>query len=77
MVIVGGVGSVLTQVLRDAGVSTPVREYGIPQRFLDHARRGKILNEVGLTGQNLAREIAGIVAALDSHAPRHIVIDGL
>lgn len=73
---VGGVGSVLTQVLRDAGVSTPVREYGIPQRFLDHARRGKILNEVGLTGQNLAREIAGIVAALDSHAPRHIVIDG-
>jgi 1-deoxy-D-xylulose-5-phosphate synthase len=72
---VGGVGSVIAQAFRDAEVGTPVRDYGIPQRFLDHAKRGTILGDVGLTGQNLAREIAGIVAALDARAPSQIVID--
>lgn len=63
---VGGVGSVVAQFLRDAGVDVPVRDFGIPQRFLDHAKRAAILTEVGLTGQDLAREIAGLVAALDA-----------
>ena len=72
---VGGVGSAIAQALRDAGVTTPVRDYGIPQRFLDHAKRPKILSDVGLTGQSLAREIAGIVAALDTTAAHQIVID--
>ena len=37
----GGVGSMLAQALRDAGVPTPVRDFGIPPQFLDHgsARR--------------------------------------
>jgi 1-deoxy-D-xylulose-5-phosphate synthase len=56
-------------------VTTPVRDYGIPQRFLEHAKRPKILSDVGLTGQSLAREIAGIVAALDTPAAHQIVID--
>jgi 1-deoxy-D-xylulose-5-phosphate synthase len=72
---VGGVGSAIAQSLRDAGVSTPLRDFGIPQRFLEHAKRAKILSDVGLTGQDLAREIAGIVAALDTQAPHQIVID--
>jgi 1-deoxy-D-xylulose-5-phosphate synthase len=72
---VGGVGSAIAQALRDAGVTTPVRDYGIPQRFLEHAKRPKILSDVGLTGQSLAREIAGIVAALDTPAAHQIVID--
>ena len=63
---VGGVGSAVAQFLRDAGVDVPVRDFGIPQRFLDHAKRAAILTEVGLTGQDLAREIAGLVAALDA-----------
>jgi 1-deoxy-D-xylulose-5-phosphate synthase len=66
---VGGVGSVLSQALRDAGVAVPVHTYGIPQRFLDHARRTVILDRVGLSAQNLAREISGLVAALDAPEP--------
>ncbi|HEX6234347.1 MAG TPA: 1-deoxy-D-xylulose-5-phosphate synthase [Jiangellaceae bacterium] len=73
---VGGVGSAIAQALRDAGVSTPMRDFGIPQRFLDHAKRAKILSEIGLTGQDLAREIAGIVAAHDTQIQQQIVIDG-
>ena len=32
---VGGVGSAIAQALRDAGVDMPVRDFGIPPRFLD------------------------------------------
>ena len=38
---VGGVGSAVAQALRDAGVDVPLRDFGIPPRFLDHASRGR------------------------------------
>jgi 1-deoxy-D-xylulose-5-phosphate synthase len=69
---VGGVGAAIAQEMRDAGVTVPVRDYGLPQRFLDHAKRSAILGEAGLTGQDLAREIAGMVAALDAQAGDHM-----
>ncbi|GAA4227331.1 1-deoxy-D-xylulose-5-phosphate synthase [Streptosporangium album] len=59
---VGGVGDAVARMLRDADVDVPIRTYGIPQRFLDHAKRAKILNEIGLTAQDIAREITEAVA---------------
>ncbi len=73
---VGGVGAALGQLLRDEGVTTPVRDYGIAQQFLRHAKREKILSLLGLTGQDLARDIAGVVAALDASADAAVVVDG-
>ena len=64
--ITGGVGSVLLQLLNEARVVTPVRLHGIPQRFLDHAKRAKILDDIGLTAQKLARSIVEDVTALDN-----------
>ncbi|MGH3372961.1 MAG: transketolase C-terminal domain-containing protein, partial [Nocardioidaceae bacterium] len=64
--ITGGCGSVLLQTLNEARVSTPVRLHGIPQRFLQHAKRAKILDEIGLTPQALARSIVEDVIALES-----------
>jgi 1-deoxy-D-xylulose-5-phosphate synthase len=69
--IVGGCGSVLLQTLNEARVDTPVRLHGIPQRFLDHAKRAAILEEIGLTPQALARSIVEDVTALDSAAGPH------
>src|SRR4051812_17876097 len=63
--IVGGCGSVLLQTLNEARVETPVRLYGIPQRFLDHAKRGALLEHIGLDAQTLARSIVEDVTALD------------
>ncbi|HET7689362.1 MAG TPA: 1-deoxy-D-xylulose-5-phosphate synthase [Nocardioidaceae bacterium] len=63
--IVGGCGSVLLQTLNQARVETPVRLHGIPQRFLDHAKRAKILEDIGLSAQSLARSIVEDVTALD------------
>jgi 1-deoxy-D-xylulose-5-phosphate synthase len=64
--ITGGCGSALLQLLNTARVETPVRLHGIPQEFLDHAKRAKILEEIGLTAQKLARSIVEDVTALDS-----------
>ena len=60
----GGVGSAVSAALRAAGIDVPCRDIGVPQRFLDHASRGEVLGEVGLTEQNVARHVTGWVAAL-------------
>jgi 1-deoxy-D-xylulose-5-phosphate synthase len=62
---VGGCGSTIAQALRDAGVHTPVHDYGIPQEFLSHAKRPQILDRLGLTAQDLALEIIQHLAAGD------------
>ncbi|HET9761501.1 MAG TPA: 1-deoxy-D-xylulose-5-phosphate synthase [Nocardioidaceae bacterium] len=64
--IVGGCGSVLLQTLNEARVETPVRLHGIPQEFLHHAKRGVILEQIGLTAQSLARSVVEDVTALDA-----------
>jgi 1-deoxy-D-xylulose-5-phosphate synthase len=70
---VGGVGAALAQLLRDADVDVPVREFGIAQRFLDHGKRDEVLAEVGLSAQELARKVVEAVAkrssALDDEPP--------
>ncbi|MDX6241416.1 MAG: 1-deoxy-D-xylulose-5-phosphate synthase, partial [Kribbellaceae bacterium] len=60
---VGGCGAAIAQTLRDAGVATPVRDFGIPQRFLDHAKRAAVLADIGLTGQGLARDVIEMIAS--------------
>jgi 1-deoxy-D-xylulose-5-phosphate synthase len=62
---VGGCGSTLLQLLNDEQVETPYRQHGIPQEFLDHAKRDAILERIGLTAQALARGIVEDVTALD------------
>ncbi|MFJ6809812.1 1-deoxy-D-xylulose-5-phosphate synthase [Streptomyces anulatus] len=61
----GGVGSAVAQSLRDAGVDVPLRDFGIPSVFLDHASRGEVMAEIGLTAPDIARQVTGLVAKLD------------
>ncbi|MFC5911017.1 1-deoxy-D-xylulose-5-phosphate synthase [Streptacidiphilus monticola] len=61
---VGGVGSAVAQALRDAELDVPTRTLGIPQEFLQHASRGEILNEIGLTGPGIAAQTAASAKAL-------------
>ncbi|MEV2272242.1 1-deoxy-D-xylulose-5-phosphate synthase [Nonomuraea africana] len=72
---VGGVGDAVARLLRDNDVDVPVRTFGIPQEFLDHAKRPKILGYAGLTGQDLARDITEAVArrssALENQPAQH------
>ncbi|MBM7515200.1 1-deoxy-D-xylulose-5-phosphate synthase [Nocardioides nitrophenolicus] len=61
--VIGGVGAVLLQTLVAAGVRTPVRIHGIPQEFLDHAKRPAILERIGLTPSAIALDILHDITA--------------
>jgi len=60
----GGFGDAVARLLRDAGCTTPVRTFGLPQEFLSHGKREEILADAGLDPQHLAREITEAVARL-------------
>jgi 1-deoxy-D-xylulose-5-phosphate synthase len=63
--VVGGCGAVLLQTFNEARVDTPVRLHGIPQRFLEHGKRARILDEVGLSAQAIARSTVEDLTNLD------------
>jgi len=60
----GGFGDAAGRLLRDAGMSTPLRTFGLPQEFLEHGKREEVLADAGLVPQHLAREITEAVARL-------------
>jgi 1-deoxy-D-xylulose-5-phosphate synthase len=53
----GGVGAAVTLAVRAADVHVPVHTYGIPKRFLGHASRGQILEELGLTADQVVVDL--------------------
>jgi 1-deoxy-D-xylulose-5-phosphate synthase len=52
---VGGVGAAVSQALRDIDNDVPVRNFGTPMEFLDHAKRAAILDKNGLSAQSITR----------------------
>jgi len=58
---VAGIGTRIRQDLRAAGVDTAVTELGLPDEFLDHGSREQILDRVGLTPQQIARDLVSQV----------------
>jgi 1-deoxy-D-xylulose-5-phosphate synthase len=72
----GGVGSAVAAALRDADLDVVFRDFGVEKRFLDHASRGSVLAQLGLTAQDVSRRIVETVARLDHAAePAHAVGD--
>jgi 1-deoxy-D-xylulose-5-phosphate synthase len=53
----GGIASALSEMLRTAGLDTPIHSIGVPLEFIEHSKRAEILNDIGITSQNVAREI--------------------
>jgi 1-deoxy-D-xylulose-5-phosphate synthase len=58
---VGGIGTRIRQVLREAGVDTAVDELGLPDEFIDHASRAQILADAGLTAPKIAQDVVSQV----------------
>ncbi|MES2867179.1 1-deoxy-D-xylulose-5-phosphate synthase [Microbacterium sp. KRD172] len=58
---VGGIGTRVRQVLREAGIDTAVDELGLPDEFIDHASRDQILADAGLAAPKIAQDIVSQV----------------
>ena len=58
---VGGIGTRVRQVLREAGVDTAVDELGLPDEFIAHASREQILEDAGLVASKIAQDVVAQV----------------
>ncbi|MEJ3743569.1 1-deoxy-D-xylulose-5-phosphate synthase [Actinomycetes bacterium KLBMP 9797] len=65
----GGVGDALAKALRDADVDVPLRDIGVPAEWHPHGNRAQILADLGLTAQDVAREVTGWLSRLDESTP--------
>lgn len=53
----GGIASSISEMFREAGLATPIHSIGVPLEFIEHSKRSEILNDLGITAQNIARSI--------------------
>ncbi len=53
----GGIASALSEMFRKAGLDTPIHSIGVPLAFIEHSKRSEILGDLGITAQNISREI--------------------
>jgi 1-deoxy-D-xylulose-5-phosphate synthase len=53
----GGIASSISEMFREAGLATPIHSIGVPLEFIEHAKRSEILNDLGITAQNISRSI--------------------
>ncbi len=63
---VGGFGDAVARLLRDHDVDVPVKTIGLPQEFLAHGTREEVLEDAGLTSQQVALQITEAVARRSS-----------
>jgi 1-deoxy-D-xylulose-5-phosphate synthase len=53
----GGIASSLSELFRDARLEVPIHSIGVPLEFIEHSKRSEILEDLGITAQQIAREI--------------------
>ncbi len=61
----GGVGDAVAKALREADVRVPLRDIGVPGDWHPHGSRAQILSDLGLTAQDVARDVTGWISRLD------------
>ena len=53
----GGIASTISELFRESGLNVPVHSIGVPLAFLEHAKRAQILEDLGITVQNISRSL--------------------
>ena len=54
-----GVASTVSELFRDHGLETPIHSIGIPLEFIEHSKRNEIMEDLGITVQNVTRQLVG------------------
>ncbi len=55
----GGIASSISELFIEEGIDLPVHSIGVPLEFIEHSKRQEILNDLGITVQNIARSLVG------------------
>jgi len=65
-VLQGGFGSAVLEMLQDHGCRAPVLRLGIPDYFIEHGTRDKLLEKLGLDGPGVAKSVREFVKGIPS-----------
>jgi 1-deoxy-D-xylulose-5-phosphate synthase len=57
--LAGGAGSAVAGTLRERGIATEVLCLGLPDRFVEHGDRGRLLESVGLDAESVKTAVLG------------------
>ena len=54
-----GVASSISELLRENNINIPLHSIGVPLEFIEHSKRAEILEDLGITVQNVTRQLVG------------------
>ncbi len=73
----GGIASTISEMFRDAGLLVPIYSIGVPLEFIEHSKRSEVLNDLGITAQNITRSVVEWSSSLREgmQLPEHENVD--
>ena len=60
----GGIASTISEMFRDAEINVPIHSIGVPLEFIEHSKRGEIMNDLGITAQNITHQLVSWSSSL-------------
>jgi 1-deoxy-D-xylulose-5-phosphate synthase len=55
----GGIASTISEIFRENSLEIPLHSIGVPLEFIEHSKRQEILEDLGITVQNVTRQLVG------------------
>ena len=55
----GGIASTISEIFRENGLQIPLHSIGVPLEFIEHSKRQEIMDDLGITVQNVTRQLVG------------------
>lgn len=62
----GGIGALISEALSSASIDVPIRHIAVPEKFLEHASRGQLLEELGMDAAGITASVTEWVEELTS-----------
>ncbi|MEJ5996886.1 1-deoxy-D-xylulose-5-phosphate synthase [Corynebacterium sp. H130] len=60
----GGIGALISETLSSASIDVPIRHIAVPEKFLEHASRGQLLEELGMDAPGIVASVTQWVEEL-------------
>ena len=71
----GGIASTISEMFREASLDVPIHSIGIPLEFIEHSKRGEILADLGITAQNITRQLVSWSSSLKADLTSEIRLE--
>ena len=67
----GGLASTLSEMFRDASLLVPIHSIGVPLEFIEHSKPAEIMQDLGITVQDISRSIVEWHSSLKEEMQPH------